>query len=185
MASYWGRAPVLFWTEVGAFCFTLGTALSPNYETFFAMRALSAVFLTASQTVALAFLKDMFFFHERARKIGLWACVYICSPYIGPLLGNFVVGKTHKWEDAYWMGTGVVAIQVILVVFFIDETWFNRTVSSAYQPPRSQSFGARMMRVTGLWQIGQDKSYFTSFKSAYHALIVIILQPHFALVCIS
>ncbi|KAH9204534.1 major facilitator superfamily domain-containing protein [Leptodontidium sp. 2 PMI_412] len=184
MTTYWGRAPVLFWTEVLGFAFTLGTALSKDYNTFFAMRALSAVFLTAAQTISIAFLKDMFFFHERTRKIGLWACLYICSPYIGPMLGNFVVGKTHNWHDPYWMCVGVIGLQIVLVILFVDETWFNREIPSQQQPPRPQNFGARMMRVLGFWQIA-NQSYFPSLKDAYRSLIVIILQPHFALICIS
>lgn len=185
MVSYWGRAPVLFWTEVLGFCFTLGSALSKDYATFFVMRCFSAAFLTAAQTISIAFLKDMFFFHERARKIGLWACLYICSPYIGPMFGNFVVGKTHKWEDAYWMCVGVVGIQLIMVVLFLDETWFNRAIPSHDQPERSQTFWGRMSRLVGIWQIQNHKGYFKSVKGAYNSLGLVIIQPNFALITLS
>lgn len=184
MVSYWGRAPVLFWTEVIGFFFTLGIALSNDYSTFYAMRVLSAMFLTAAQTISLAFLKDMFFFHERARKIGLWAVLYIASPYLGPQLASFVVGKTGDWHHPYWMGTGCVGIQLILVVLFIDETWYNRDVPSHEQPARSQTFSARMSRLLGIWQVKQHE-YFPTFLDAYRSLAFVILQPHFALIAFS
>jgi MFS family permease len=176
---------VLFWTEVIGFLFTMGTALSKDYKTFFAMRVLSAMFLTAAQTTSLAFLKDIFFFHERARKIGLWAVVYIASPYLGPQLGSFVVGKTGNWHDSYWMALGCVGIQLILVVCFIDETWFNRSIASHDQPERPLTFSGRMSRLLGIWQIQNHRRYFSTVVEAYGALFWVIIQPHFALIALS
>ncbi|KAF2851658.1 MFS general substrate transporter [Plenodomus tracheiphilus IPT5] len=184
MSSYWGRAPVIFWTSIIGFAFTLGTPLCKEYSDFFVIRCFGAAFLTGAQTVSLAFLKDMFYFHERARKIGLWACLYICSPYIGPMLGNFVVGKTHKWQDPYWMCVGVAGLQLILNFLFIDETWFNRKVPTASQPARPQTFQGRMFRLTGIWQL-QNHSYFSTFLDTYKSLVYIILQPHFGLMALS
>ncbi|KAI1621291.1 major facilitator superfamily domain-containing protein [Exophiala viscosa] len=184
MSSYWDRAPVLFWTEVIGFFFTVGTALCNTYETFFAMRVLSAIFLTASQTVSLALLKDIFFFHERARKIGLWAALYTASPYLGPQLGSFVVGKTLDWHNVYWMAAGCVAIQLLLLVLFLDETWYNRTLHSHEQPHRSQTTFGRLGRLTGAWQIQHHKRYFSTVSATYRELLFVILQPHFTLIAI-
>lgn len=176
---------MLFWTEIIGFFFTMGTALSKDYSTFFAMRVLSGIFLTSAQTISLAYLKDIFFFHERARKIGLWAALYIASPYLGPQLGSFVVGKTGNWHDTYWMATGCVGIQLILVACFIDETWFNRSVPSHEQPQRPQTWYGRMTRLTGLWQIRHHKAYFSTVAATYRSLIFVILQPHFTLIAVS
>lgn len=185
MTSYWGRAPVLFWTEFFGLLFTIGTALAKDFKTFFILRIFTAIFITAAQTISLAFLKDIFFFHERARKIGLWACLYICSPYVGPMMGNFVVGKTHNWRDVYWMCAGVLGLQVILVLSFVDETWFNRRIPTANQPPRPQTFSARMTRVLGIWQIRYRTNYFHTVKGSYRALALVILQSHFTLIALS
>ncbi|KAH7085784.1 major facilitator superfamily domain-containing protein [Paraphoma chrysanthemicola] len=184
MSSYWGRAPVLFWTTVIGFAFTLATPFAQDFPTFFVMRSFVAAFQTAAQTISLAFLKDIFYFHERARKIGLWACLYICSPYLGPMLGNFVVGKTQNWQDPYWMCVGVAGIQIILNFLFVDETWFNRDLPTASQPDRPQTFWGRMSRLTGIWQI-QNHSYFLTFLDTYKAMLYVILQPHFALISLS
>jgi MFS family permease len=91
MTSFWGRAPVLFWTAVIGMLFGIGAAVSKDFSTFHAMRACTGLFITAAQTISIAFIKDVFFFYERARKIGLWACLYIASPYTGPCFANFVV----------------------------------------------------------------------------------------------
>ena len=41
-----------------------------------------------TRSLGLSFIKDMFFFHEHARKIGLWAWLYLLSPYLGKFHSN-------------------------------------------------------------------------------------------------
>lgn len=185
MTSYWGRAPVLFWTEFFGLLFTIGSALAKDFKTFFILRIFTAIFITAAQTISLAFLKDIFFFHERARKIGLWATLYICSPYIGPMMGNFVVGKTHDWRLVYWMCVGVLGLQLTFILLFIDETWYNRRIPLKSQPAREQTFAGRMKRVLGLWQISNHNNYFHTVKGSYRALFLVIRQSHFTLIVLS
>lgn len=163
--------------------FTIGTAFAKDFETFFVLRIFTAIFITSAQTIALAFLKDIFFFHERARKIGLYACLYISSPYMGPMMGNFVVGKTHDWRNVYWMCAGLLALQVIFVLCFIDETWFDRSLASHDQPARPQTFAGRMSRVLGFWQV-VNHGYFQTIKGSYRALALVIMQPFFALIAL-
>ncbi|KAF5020983.1 hypothetical protein F66182_6995 [Fusarium sp. NRRL 66182] len=184
LSSIWGRAPVLFWTNVAGLAVNIGTAVAPNYDTYFAMRALSGLFLTSGQTIAIAFLRDIFFYHERARKIGLWAVLYIASPYLGPCLGNFVIYETSHWPDIWWMGSGVAGAQLVLVLLFIDETWYNRDVPQDNQPKRSNGLGSRMLRITGIWQI-QNMSYFQDTKPVLKRLITTITRPIVALICIT
>ncbi|KAM0332012.1 hypothetical protein ACHAQA_002278 [Verticillium albo-atrum] len=95
----------------------------------------------------------MFFHHERARKIGIWALLYIASPFWGPLVGNFVLGATGKWEDVFWTCVGVCALDMVLIVMFLDETWYNREIPSADQPPRGKGFWSRMSRVVVIFLV--------------------------------
>ncbi|KAF4547707.1 Hypothetical protein D9617_37g012330 [Elsinoe fawcettii] len=184
MVSYFGRAPVLFWTTVIGFIFTILATVSSSFEMFYATRALQGLFITAAQTISIAFLKDMFFFHERARKIGLWACLYIASPYIGPCLSNFVLQGTGEWRDAFWMNVGVVALQIVFILTIIDETFYNRSLPHASQPERPAGLAGRLSRVVGLWQL-QHLSYFDTVAQTYKRLVAIILKPAFFLICLQ
>jgi MFS family permease len=67
----WGRAPVLFWTVLTVTLFLLGSALTQSFEGYYGLRTLTGFTLTAGQTIGLAFIQDMFFFHEHAKKIGV------------------------------------------------------------------------------------------------------------------
>ncbi|KAH7254422.1 hypothetical protein NW759_009586 [Fusarium solani] len=182
MTSFIGRAPTLFWSTFFGLVFSIVTAVSPNFPCFYAMRAMSGLFLTSGQTIAVAFIKDIFFFHERARKIGLWALMYITSPYLGPLLSNFVVGGTHKWQDVFWLGVGVVGIDLILIIAFLDETWYNRDIPTSKQPSRGQGFGSRMLRLTGVWQLRHHSTYYETAYDSFKRFFLTLFKPVLLLV---
>lgn len=185
MTRYWGRAPVIFWTTLIGLLFSIGSALAKDFNTFYAMRALMGWFITAPQTISVAFLKDCFFFHERARAIGLWSTLYIASPYIGPCLANFVVAGVGEWRPVFWLNSGVIGLQMIFIVLFIDETWFNRAIPSGDQPERSQSIGSRIMRLLGVWQIRVHKEYFDHIISSYRSFMSVLGKPSLVLVLLN
>jgi MFS family permease len=142
------------------------------------MRATMGFFLTAPQTVSIAYIKDIFFFHEHARKIGLWAALYISSPYARPLIANFIVGTTGNWRAVFWLCIGICVIQLILIVLLLDESYYNRTVTFENQPPR----GSRILRVLGIWQIKSHSGYFYTLKGAFGRLAATITKPSLLLV---
>ncbi|EMC95145.1 hypothetical protein BAUCODRAFT_123616 [Baudoinia panamericana UAMH 10762] len=182
MTRYWGRGPTLFWATLIGLFFSLGSALAPTWPTFYAMRALMGWFLTAPQTISIAFLKDMFFFHERARKIGLWSTLYIASPYIGPCFANFIVGQTGNWRAVFWLNTGIVALQMCFILCFIDETWFDRDVPSSEHPPRAQGVMYRIPRLLGMWQIKHHSEYFDTVWSSYRCFAAVLTKPALVLI---
>lgn len=76
LSAFFGRLPVVFWfllisTATAAWC-----AGATSFESFMAARILNGFFSTVSQAGGLMFLKDIFFFHEQARKINIWAWVF-------------------------------------------------------------------------------------------------------------
>ncbi|EEU34431.1 uncharacterized protein NECHADRAFT_97473 [Fusarium vanettenii 77-13-4] len=177
MTSIIGRAPTLFWSTFFGLIFSILSSVATNFEMFLAVRAVQGLFLTSGQTIAIAFIKDVFFFHERARKIGLWALMYITSPYWGPLIAYFVVGATLQWQDAFWLGVGVTAISLVLILAFLDETWYNRDLPMSEQPPRGKGFGSRLLRLTGVWQLKHRSTYFETVFNAIKRVVQILSKP--------
>ncbi|CEQ40567.1 SPOSA6832_02194 [Sporobolomyces salmonicolor] len=124
---FWGRLPVLFWTQfIGTFL-VLGSALVQNFTGYYALRPLTSLFLTAGQTIgnplSLTFLHDMFFFHEHARKVGIWVVIFLSAP--------------------------------LLIVVFADETWYDRTL--AVQPERPSGISGRFFNLTGVTAFRERK----------------------------
>lgn len=180
-----GRAPTLFWTQLLGLVFSICTAVSPNFPCFYALRALTGLFITSAQTISIAFIRDMFFFHERARKIGLWALLYIASPFWGPLVGNFVLAGTGSWQDVFWVSVGVCGFNMVLLLCFLDETWYNRDLPSAQQPPRKPGFASRMGRVVGLWELRHRRGYYDTVLGSYRKFFGMLTKPSLVLVWIA
>ena len=170
---FWGRAPVLFWIVLSSTCFALGCTLAPNFETYYAMRALEGITATAGQTAGLAFIQDIFFFHERARKIGIWTAVFLGSPYLGPLFGNFMVIGTGYWRSVFWLIFAMGCFNMVLILAFLDETWYRRDLDREKQPAR----GSRIWRVVGLWQFRVHHGYFGTVSRSGRRLWSVLLKP--------
>lgn len=77
LSAYFGRLPVMFYFLVVALATAIWCAAATTFDSFMAARILNGFFSTVSQGGGLMFIQDMFFFHERARKINLWACVFL------------------------------------------------------------------------------------------------------------
>ena len=128
---------------------------------------------TAGQTVGLAYIQDIFFFHEHARKIGFWAALHLMAPYSAPLLGNFIVSATENWRVVFWMVFGLACWHFIFVVLFMDETWYRRDLPQDSQPKR----GNKIWRLLGVWQIQNHGGYFLSFGISWRRLTYILFKP--------
>jgi len=158
--------------------FTLGCAESQNFNVYYAMKILQGMTATAGQTCGLAFIQDMFFFHEQARKIGIWTVCFIVAPYFGPVFANFILAGTGEWRDVQWLGFGFGCLILLCMVCFLDETMYRRDIPVESQPPRSH----RILRLLGVWQIRNHKGYFATFWSSCQRLMFVFLKPIILLV---
>ncbi|BGP07381.1 hypothetical protein JCM10049v2_003212 [Rhodotorula toruloides] len=151
---FWGRLPVLFWTQLIGTFMVLGSVLVQDFNAYYALRPLTSLFLTAGQTIGLTFVKDMFYFHEHARKIGLWVVIFLCSPYCGPFFGGFIVsGLNGAWRPVLWVVFAWSCFVLLLVIFLADETWYDRSLS--VQPERPTGVYGRFCNLVGITGIRQ------------------------------
>ena len=176
LSTWWGRAPTIFWSQVIALFLNLGVALSTKWHTYYVIRVLSGIFSNAPPSIAIALLRDMFFFHERARKIGLWTFCFIASPYFGPLFANFMLAGLGHWRPVLWLNFGMHAGFVLTMILFLDETWYNRDIATGEQPRRRGGFFSRMMRLTGIWQIKNHASFLPLQRSVTR-FVQALLKP--------
>ncbi|KAL8287337.1 hypothetical protein RQP46_003789 [Phenoliferia psychrophenolica] len=146
---FWGRLPVLFWTQLLGTLFVLGSCLVTSFEQYYALRPLTSLFLTAGQTIGLTFIRDMYCFHDHARKIGVWVFIFLCSPYCGPFFGGFMVnGLGGQWRPVLWLVFAYSSTVLLAIVFFAEETWYDRTL--AQQPDRTSGLFGRIKDLVGI-----------------------------------
>ncbi|AEO63852.1 uncharacterized protein THITE_2036335, partial [Thermothielavioides terrestris NRRL 8126] len=125
LSERYGRLPVLFYTQLLTLAATLGATLAPTYPVFTLFRALQGLFGAAPQVIGLSVVHDLFFFHERARKVNLWAASFLVGPYLGPLLSSLLVLRLG-WRADFGVLVGLYALSVLVVALLGDETLFVR-----------------------------------------------------------
>ena len=115
------------------------------------------------------FIKDMFFFHEHARKINIWASFIVLSPYFGPLFAAFII-TTQKWQWAFGVYTIETALCLFGIIFLVDETYYDRRIPTSQQPMRK----SHLMRLIGVeqWKTrGQRNSFIEACSRPFRILI--------------
>ncbi|CAJ2504801.1 Uu.00g121950.m01.CDS01 [Anthostomella pinea] len=146
-SAFFGRLPVMFYFLVVALPTAAWCAAATNFESFETARILNGFFSTVSQVNGLIIIQDMFFFHERARKINIWASFFVISPYLGPLLAAFQIA-TKPWPTPFWVYTAETALGLALTILLVEETFYDRRIPQAEQPDS----GTRVTRLLGVAQ---------------------------------
>lgn len=145
LAAYFGRYPVVFWFMIMATWTAAWCTAATTFEQFMAARILNGFFSTVNTGIGMMFIKDIFYFHEHARKINIWAGFMVTSPYFGPLFTAFII-NTQPWQWAFGVYTIASGLGLLSVVFFLDETYYDRRIPASEQPNRGSHFG-RMLGV--------------------------------------
>ncbi|KAH0371359.1 MFS general substrate transporter, partial [Aureobasidium melanogenum] len=171
LSAWAGRLPVLFYFLVLATATAAWCAAANTFESFMAARILNGFFSTVAQGGGLMFIFDMFFFHERARKINIWAAFIILSPYLGPMLTAFII-TTQKWPIAFWVYFVMTALALICTCLFVEETFYDRRIAPSDQPPK----GTRLQQILGISQY-RSRHLRNSFGQACSRPIRVLIKP--------
>lgn len=82
-------------------------------------------------------INDMFFVHERGRRVGLWNFAVIVSVNIAPVISARVIVNL-SWRWAFWLLAITFGVALVLTIFLFPETSFRR----------AHSFGADDLDIT-------------------------------------
>jgi len=174
LSAYFGRYPVLFYFVVLAVGTAIWCTAATTFPSFMAARILNGFFSTVAQGGGLMFIKDMFFFHEHARKINIWSGFIILSPYFGPMFTAFII-NTQKWQWAFGLYSIMTGVCLIMIMLFADETYYDRRISMDQQPSR----GSHISRMLGIAQWRSRKQRNTIGQAVQRPIIVLSKLPTF------
>jgi len=104
---------------------TLVASIGISYSYFVAFRALHGLVATAPQVVGVSIVNDMFFFHERARKVNLWVFTFLVGSYIGPFITSRVLPEM-LWRFVMGWLAMFYFFSAIWVALLGKETLYNR-----------------------------------------------------------
>ncbi|KAJ7592989.1 MFS general substrate transporter [Mycena floridula] len=170
-----GRLPILFWSQILALAFLIGCTFAPNLRTFTIMRCLTAFFGTAPQVTGLYIVTDMYPFHQQARKINLWTMGFIVSPFLSPFAFGFLVART-SWRWAYGIGSMYGAVVCILIICFMEETIYDRSIKPIPEAP-STGLKNRFNALLGVTGMSMAK-YRPSWTASILAPLNVVWRPH-------
>ncbi|EXJ80123.1 hypothetical protein A1O1_08265 [Capronia coronata CBS 617.96] len=171
LASYFGRLPVLFWFLILALATAIWCAAAQSFESFMAARILSGFFSTVAQGGGLMFISDLFFFHERVRKINIWSAFIILAPFLGPLITAFML-TTQPWQAPFWFYVAITGLCLVMTIIFMDETYYDRRLPKDCQPPKR----SRLLRLVGVEQF-HSRHLRNTWKQAIMRSIRVVLKP--------
>ena len=178
LSAWVGRLPVLFWFG----CLSAGTAIwsasAISFESYMASRILNGVFVVAGAGGGLMWIKDVWFFHEHARKINVWSTAIILSPFLGPQFMAAIV-SVSSWRTGMYLNFGLIALGLALTIIFGEETFYPRHLPAG-QVPRRQN---RLLRLVGVEQYKQNYTT-NSFLEAGSRLGFSLLKLPVFLTCL-
>ena len=174
--------PVLFWSQLLSCIVVIGASLAPSYAGFTACRTLQGFFNTDPQVIGLTIIHDMFFFHERARKINIWAFSFLVGPYAGPYAGPFVAGfliQKINWRQDFGVLAAFYGFSTILVMLFGDETLYDR--ENPNNNTEAKGLFHRLQLLTGI--AGFKAQGRPTLKTVFKDIFEIAPLPYLILPC--
>lgn len=174
----YGRLPTLFWSQFLTLVTTLGAAGASGYPGFTACRTLQGFFAAAPQVIGLSMIHDMFFFHERARKINIWAFCFLLGPYFMPFISSWL-NLALGWRDNFWVLAGICAFSLLTVVFLGDETLYDRNETEKAVATGFMSKIKLLLGVTGAKTTQGRPSILQTQKDQW----TLIFKPYVLLPC--
>jgi len=118
------------------------------------------------------FIKDIFFFHEHPYVFLLSLSLTKDEKVLGPFVASFIIWKS-TWPWAYWIVTILWAVALILIVSFMDETYYDRKIPVDQQPKRR----SRLLRLVGIEQWHSRRLRNTFGQAVMRPAIVITKVP--------
>ncbi|RAL07852.1 putative MFS multidrug transporter [Aspergillus homomorphus CBS 101889] len=126
LSNRFGRRPIFLLSLILSCACNIGCARSPDYASMAACRALVAFFISPAMAIGSAVVTEMFFRHQRARYMGIWAVMVTLGVPIGPFIFGFVTERVgYRW--IFWVLAITNAIEFILYVIFGPETRYIGT----------------------------------------------------------
>ncbi|XP_006463839.1 hypothetical protein AGABI2DRAFT_120636 [Agaricus bisporus var. bisporus H97] len=182
----YGRLSILFWTQLLALGFLVGTTFAPNIRVFAGMRCLNGFFATCPQVTGLFTIADIYPFHLQARMINIWTMGVILAPHLSPFVFGFLVARAD-WRWAYGIGCLYGLFVLFLIVFFMKESMYYRDGSHNPSPFSKSGFwgrvGDRIRTLIGITGVQNAKPEPT-WREVSWAPIHVLFRPHMFLILV-
>lgn len=89
--------------------------------------------------------------------------------------------KAMNWRQAYWACAGFVAFGLVLILLFLEETYYDRENLDNNPVRPAQKWKARLYEIIGV--LGHRTKGMPTIWQGLSQLFVVLRRPEFALLC--
>ncbi|KAH8671513.1 major facilitator superfamily domain-containing protein [Xylariales sp. PMI_506] len=153
LSHFVGRRPVLLLCNVIAIVGTAVAASANTYGTCMGGRVILGLGGSAFWTLGPASIGDIFFRHEKGKKVGISTLAIVVAPFLGGIAGGAILNNPHlSWRWTEWIPLILMGAGLIAQIFFLPETIYIRNrpataavtvVGSSVVPPSAPTFWGR------------------------------------------
>ncbi|KAK3689179.1 major facilitator superfamily domain-containing protein [Podospora appendiculata] len=120
-----GRRPVMLFS---IFAYAIGIIAASQATTFGGLmgaRVVHAFFSGVCEALPVQLVNDIFFIHERGKKLG-WYTVALCLGATGPMFSGFMLAAGFSWNLFFYVEFAFAGALLLLAFFFVEETRYTR-----------------------------------------------------------
>jgi len=128
-----GRRPVMLASLIMYAAGLIGASQCPTFGGLMGARVVHAFGSGVCEAIPVQLVNDVFFLHERGKKIG-WYTAGLCLGSTGPLYAGYMLSGGYSWTLFFYVQFAFAVTLLVLAFFFVEETKFKRNL-----PPVSGS----------------------------------------------
>lgn len=124
-ANIFGKRPVFLVGLILMMCSDIWACRAQSYNSLLGARILAGAGESSFSTLAIAVVADIYFVHQRSRRILLFVLCSTSGAYLGTVIGNQII-YISSWRSAF-MGLAIAeGIMLVVTFLFFHETQYNR-----------------------------------------------------------
>jgi MFS family permease len=128
-----GRRPVMLGSLVLYAAGLIAAAQCTTFSGLMGARVVHAFGSGVCEALPVQLVNDVFFLHERGKKIG-WYTAGLCLGSTGPLFAGYMLAGGYSWTLFFYVEFAFAVALLIMAFFFVEESKFKRL-----PPPFSES----------------------------------------------
>ncbi|KAG4433733.1 hypothetical protein IFR05_010785 [Cadophora sp. M221] len=126
LINKYGRRPMYIISFSGYLGTAIWSGVTINYTSELIARILLGFFSGAGECLGPGTISDLFFLHERGSMMALYSFAVGSGVSIGIIVSGFIVLK-NSWQMIYFVGAAMIGALLILIIFTMPETSYNRS----------------------------------------------------------
>ncbi|CAG8092231.1 unnamed protein product [Penicillium salamii] len=141
-AILYGKRPIYL---LGASLFVISAiwcAASPNYPSLVIARIFQGFAVSPVECLPSATIAEIYFLHERAYRVGIYTLLLLGGKNLIPLVSAAII-ESLSWRWVFWIVAIIVGACLVLLFFFVPETFWDRTPRPRVHKPKRPRMGGR------------------------------------------